>query len=342
VALAVNPVADFKDLDQIEAAKKANIQGIHDPEPQVGGENIASATPIPALPYNDGGNTCGFLNDYDAVCPFTGSTSPDVVYRYNPPVDQEVTFSLCNSGYDTKIYVYENNSSTLVACNDDACGSDGFRSEVGCVPLTAGNTYYVVVDGYFGDCGDYDLSAFECVPCKGVTCPSGGLAEGEVTCFDGYHDTYNAGCNSTPPSFVNLPCTEGSLSVCGTYGGYFDPGSGFDYRDTDWYILDVPAGGASVTACVQGEGDTLMGYLDPVCPAFAFNQFVTPAECVVGCFGPVFLTEGQWYFFAGTLDFGSLAPPCGSDYVLTLDGLHCPVSVEESSWAEVKSKYRGQ
>ena len=106
---------------------------------------------------SDGGSTCAFLDDYDEICPYSGSTSGDVVYSYTPGANGTIDVSICNSAYDTKTYVYENSSATLVACNDDGCGSDGFKSELTSVPVTAGNTYYIVVDGYFGDCGTYDL-----------------------------------------------------------------------------------------------------------------------------------------------------------------------------------------
>ena len=49
-----------------------------------GGETVADAVVIAALPYNDSGTTAGYVDDYDEVCPYTGSTSPDVVYSYTP------------------------------------------------------------------------------------------------------------------------------------------------------------------------------------------------------------------------------------------------------------------
>ena len=43
-----------------------------------GGDTCACATVIGLLPFYDTGDTCDFVNDYDAVCPWS-STSPDVV-----------------------------------------------------------------------------------------------------------------------------------------------------------------------------------------------------------------------------------------------------------------------
>ena len=39
-------------------------------------------TVIDALPYVMMGTTVGYTDDYDEECPYTGSTSPDVVYSF--------------------------------------------------------------------------------------------------------------------------------------------------------------------------------------------------------------------------------------------------------------------
>jgi hypothetical protein len=325
-------------MDELEQLKMENVSGVPDPQGLVGGEDIANAVNIPALPYSDGGSTCGFLNNYDAVCPFTGSTSPDVVYRYAGS-GLSLEIDLCNSGYDTKVYVYENNSSTLVACNDDACGSDGFRSYLPCVPTTVGNTYYIVVDGYGGACGTYDLQVNECMPCV-VDCPSGSIAEGEVDCFDDYKDTYNAGCNSTPPTFSALPC-DSSMTVCGTYGGYFHSPSGFNYRDTDWYSIPAANNTAGLTYCVTGSLETLSGYINASlgCGAPVFVEFAVSGACDTQCYN---IPPGDYWLFVATSGFGGADFPCGSDYVISVDGLkNCgPIAVEKKSWGEIKGSYR--
>ena len=133
--------------------------------PRQAGDTIASATPISALPFHDTGTTVGYFNDYDEVCPYTGSTSPDVVYSYDASADVCVSIDLCPSGYDTKVYVYENAVGNLVACNDDASCTLSYRSFLRVVHFTPGNTYYIVVDGYGGSSGTYDLTVTE------VACP---------------------------------------------------------------------------------------------------------------------------------------------------------------------------
>ena len=143
-----------------------------------GGDDCASATAIGALPFSADGTTAGYADNYDEVCPYDGSTSPDVVYSYSPAADINVDISLCTglTDYDTKVYVYANDciSGSAIFCSDDACTAPlyglPYNSLLECVPLTAGNTYYIVVDGYGGDFGPYTLLVEECEPATGACC----------------------------------------------------------------------------------------------------------------------------------------------------------------------------
>jgi len=78
----------------------------------------------------------------------------DVWYSYRPQVSGLVTISLCGSSFDTTLSVYEGCGGTLVACNDNACGS---QSEVTTF-LTAGVEYLIRIVGVFGASGDYTIS----------------------------------------------------------------------------------------------------------------------------------------------------------------------------------------
>ncbi len=132
-----------------------------------GGDTVATATAITVLPFSGAGTTVGYTNNYDAVCPYTGSTSPDVVYSLVPCMDGALDITLCaGSLYDTKLYVLDA-ALTVIACNDDLC--PGYVSELTAangeaVPVTAGATYYIVVDGYFGASGSYtiDVTGMDC------------------------------------------------------------------------------------------------------------------------------------------------------------------------------------
>jgi hypothetical protein len=159
----------------VVTVKAAPAGPVVSPEaPLAGGEDCGTATVIGGLPYTDFGTTAGALDDYDEVCPYTGSTSPDVVYAYTPSANETVDISVCTNGgdafYDTKIYVYEGTCVTpSFACNDDSCQAPSYtagayNSELLGLSLTAGSTYYIVVDGYGGEEGDYNLVVEAGVP----------------------------------------------------------------------------------------------------------------------------------------------------------------------------------
>lgn len=145
------------------------------PDPDVirqGGDTCASATVIGGLPFTADGTTVGYTNDYDEECPYTGSTSPDVVYSFTPATDMAIDISLCTgiTDYDTKLYVYEGSCPTApnYACNDDSCSAplypSSFISSLENLSLTAGQTYYIVVDGYGGNSGSYTIDVAEPQP----------------------------------------------------------------------------------------------------------------------------------------------------------------------------------
>lgn len=141
------------------------------PLARVGGETCASATVIGALPYSDDGSTVGAVDDYDEVCPYTGSTSGDVVYAFSPASNMLVDATLCVgvTDYDTKLFVYQDVCPDGVpfACNDDDCtapSGQGYVSALAGLNLLGGHTYYFVVDGYGGGEGNYTLEIAEGQP----------------------------------------------------------------------------------------------------------------------------------------------------------------------------------
>ena len=127
------------------------------------GDTIANPFILPAIPCTVTGTTIGSINDYDEICPYSGSTAPDVVYAYVAAArSPSISIDLCYSSYDTKVYVYD--AADLVnpiACNDDfyfAAPCYTYSSYLGQVPVVAGHTYYIVLDGYGGSGGAYLMS----------------------------------------------------------------------------------------------------------------------------------------------------------------------------------------
>ncbi len=305
-----------------------------------GGETIATAWAILSLPYDDTGDTSDNIDDYDEVCPYTGSTSPDVVYVYTAPYDMTVDIHTCNSLYDTKLYVYENmyTPGTPYACNDDnaSCPGPAYRSWIEGLYLTGGNNYYIVVDGYGGDAGPYEFHMYEVmppIPCTPL-CPSGAFHEGEPTCYPDYDDVYNGGCNSTPPVFQTIPAAA-VLTICGESGVF--PFGTSTYRDTDWYEVTLTED-RQVTLTMCSSFPSLFGFLDASlgCGAPVFYAYTTGDAFFLKELS-AFLTAGPWWIFVSTADWGNY--PCGSEYVLEVEGTaYSPV--EDATWTTIKALYR--
>jgi len=106
------------------------------------------------------GNTTGASNaDEPGTC-VTGIGAAGVWYLFTGNGD-DVTASLCNSTYDTKIQVWEGacGALTCVTGVDDSCGA---QSEV-TFGTTVGVDYYIYVFGWNTSVGDYELNV-TCTP----------------------------------------------------------------------------------------------------------------------------------------------------------------------------------
>lgn len=321
-----------------------------------GGDTAGTATLIPANTCVTG-TTIGFFDDADEVCPYSGSTSPDVFYAVTEPGEYNVNISMCNSAYDTKVYVYDSILQLMplrngegLSCNDDACTSSGggaFRSQLDCVPppSAAGGTIFIVVDGWSGDAGNYTLNVskrdpVDCLPviCD-KECPAGAPVEPDDCDFGNPapNDTVNGGCNSTPNSFTPIAC---DTVVCGT--GYFD-GS---FRDTDWWALDTTGDLNSTTFTMKGnaEFNSVYGRVEngggsldcSMVTSFAevgVFEKCTPIEVVTARLDP-----GLYWFFVGP-DFSEIVdcnqplggPPAevGDEYLLEVN---CAPNLPPCPW----------
>ncbi|MBN2226676.1 MAG: hypothetical protein JW763_04875 [candidate division Zixibacteria bacterium] len=290
-------------------------------EGKVGGETIATATVIGSLPYVDFDYTCDFLDDYDEACSWT-STSPDAVYSFTPAADDTIDISLCFDGtdYDTKLFVYENAETpgAPYACNDDAC--PGYVSEILGLPVTGGNTYYIVVDGYGGGCGNYELHVDYYEACV-VECPAGATNEGEACIPDDGDDVTNGGCNNDVPIFSSISCGE---TVCGTCNTYL---YGTDnYRDTDWYMLTLSET-SEVTITGQAEFPVLMGFAEYSAGSegsgdcaditgYILSGYINVGACEEAS-ASFILGEGDWMLIVLPSVFEGIG--CDAQYYLTVE-----------------------
>jgi hypothetical protein len=297
-----------------------------------GGDTILDATAI-AVGGTDSGTTAGYVNDYDEVCPYTGSLSPDVVYTFIAPGDMQVDVDLFGSTYDTKVYVYDENLA-LVACNDDFYSD--YVSKIEEMPIMNGVQYFVVVDGYSGAFGNYVLTIVEFIPdppCI-IECPPTGVLEGEPPLTYNYDDQWNGGCNTPGTEPFQLITSD---VFCGVSGFYVtDAGNS---RDTDWFIINVPASGMlEITG--DAEVETYMFELGPQdCASTGVIQNVIMGPCAAADIFIAGAPGSPVWFWVGPTDFYA---PDGSDlyeydYVLLLN--LGGIASQDHTWTVVKSLF---
>jgi hypothetical protein len=228
-------------------------------------EDCSTATPAGSTTFNwvQVGSTVGFADDYDEACnaPFDNVGGSDVVYSYTPAATGFIELSLCSPGtltdYDTKLYVYEGScptpgtgaTGTQLACNDDVCSSPlfpvgPFISEITDIPVTAGTTYFVVVDGWSAA----DAGTFLLVCQEDLSPPTGSdIAQGEGAL---YAYTYQPNYNTSASTFASLLANTGSttLNNCVSTLNVFSDADGFAapiFTDAS-APLSIPAAGVEI------------------------------------------------------------------------------------------------
>jgi len=235
-----------------------------DPDPGVtytltgdrqGGDNIAAAYVIPAMPFTDVGTTVGYADDYSESCDgINFPHNPDVVYAYTPLIDELVDISLCLSSYPTNLWVYESDGVTVTACNRlnaNECGTNPASALLE-VPMDSLLTYYIVVDGDYqlppGE-GDYQIDC-SAIPAPQVTdsvsrwpsiADNGGLNMM-------YGSSLNNGVDSSQSFFTSL-----DDGITFTTGGSF--------ATTDWQKYAAwPWGGYGWHDCIMSDIATGTGF----------------------------------------------------------------------------------
>ena len=331
----VAPVSAF-DLGAHAPDKPVSLHQPPPPDPEVirqGGDTILDATTVVLPVVSETGTTAGYNHDYDEVCPYTGSMSPDVVYTFIAPGDMHINIDLFGSTYDTKVYVYDENLA-LVACNDDFYPD--YVSKIEAMPIIDGVQYYVVIDGWGGEFGDYVLSIEEFIPpppCI-IECPPYGVPENEPPLEFNYADAWNGGCNS--PEFGNPFQLITSNVFCGV-SGFYTTDSG-NSRDTDWFLIEIPVGGVlEITGDAEVE-TYMIEFGPPECGTlWPINQEII-GPCAEGNVAIVGAPGFTVWFWVGPTEFNA---PDGSDlfeydYVLWLN---IGTATEDQTWTGVKSLF---
>ena len=100
------------------------------------------------------GSTAGSCGYRSGSC--GGGGSPEATFRWVAPRDGTYRFSTSGSDYDTVLYLLATDCAGMeLDCNDDT--GTGLQSEVS-ASLSTGDVVIVVLDGFGGDRGDYNLA----------------------------------------------------------------------------------------------------------------------------------------------------------------------------------------
>lgn len=170
-----------------------------------------------AVPSVTAGTTVDATTDSEQpACPGTGITSPGVWYEFIG-TGNTVTADLCNgaTGYDSKLssYCLDCDAPTCASdANDDACG---LQSAID-ICTQAGNTYRVLVHGFGGATGSFELTLSDSgVPCSGA-----------VDCYPPEPEGACCDCSAPPGN-----CEIMTATMCDMVGG--------DYQGDDVGCTDT-------------------------------------------------------------------------------------------------------
>ncbi len=119
------------------------------------------------LPFVAMGTTVGATNDLNPQTPCLRSNQsgrgPDVVYQFTSPDSQNYLLTVTPIGnYDVTVYVTTNCATNSGCTAGDVNGGGG--AETVRRNLTAGTTYFIVVDGFGTDAGDFNITLEPTIP----------------------------------------------------------------------------------------------------------------------------------------------------------------------------------
>ena len=154
--------------DDDDATGDDDDSGVGDDDDTIGDDDDAtgagSCTAVGAILCDTtvSGDTSTGTNVIESyACESWSETGPELSWTFTPTTDQEVTLELVDPFVvaDHDLFVLQDDSG---ACDADACVASG-DTDLSFM-ATAGNTYWIVADGYEGDAGAVEFT----VTCSGV------------------------------------------------------------------------------------------------------------------------------------------------------------------------------
>lgn len=292
--------ADLKEqLNILYAQREQN----HARNPLDQGNDACPGTLVSGIPYYDSGTTVGRVNNYNPITSCNYTNAPDVIYEFTPQFTYTYNISLQGSSYDTYLYVNTGGvcpGNTQVGCNDDYGNLQSFLSLV----LNAGQTYFIIIDGYSANTGAYVLSITDL--CS-ITCEASDVTEcWEPTDSSHAYNDCNGACNNI--TWGGSALWQEILpyqTMCGRVFTYFGP-NGNNFRDTDAYRFTLTEA-CSLRISVDAEFVSKIFIQSDNCPWQLF--FDPPAwqyPCSTAYYYTSCLQPGTYNLWVGPLFYSGI------------------------------------
>jgi hypothetical protein len=166
------------------------------------------------------GSTISATGSSTTTC--SSNDTLDVWHSYTASGNSTATFSLCGSGFDTSLAVFDSCGGSELACNDDFCG---VQSEV-TLNVQSGVTYFVRVAGFEGATGNYNLLVTETHPandeCVDAIAATPGVAYVGTSENAGGTDMTTCGTNDTADVWLSYTASVTAVVAINLCGSTFD------------------------------------------------------------------------------------------------------------------------
>jgi len=161
------------------------------------------------------GEQCATAVPVEPDVPYTGRTTfsaPQAWHSFTPAESGIFLIDLTGSAFDTTLSVFDTCDGDPLAFNDD--NGDNLTSRL-ILPLDAGTTYFIMIEGFWGDWGDYVLLVKPYTPAPGESC----LSVIPVELNTAYEDTITG---AAPEMWYSFTPLESGHYVISLKGSQFD------------------------------------------------------------------------------------------------------------------------
>jgi len=260
------------------------------------GDNCANPVKvdIPVLPFVDTNTTCGRINDYANTCLGSYDGGEDIIYEITALADVTVNFAMDPQGTTYTGFALAGDCA-FTTCIGFVTGSATTVKRLTCVNLTAGSTYYLIVDtwpspncipSFILTITDTTCAAIENDLCEDAT-EVGEVTDLPFSTVGTSHDG-PTGCMTSPNIWFAYKPSAAGLATISLCGSEYDTRLGV-YTGTCGALTQI---GCDDDACDPGLQSVL--YDIPVDPAMTYYVEVGGYSTNVG---------------NGILNI-TLAPPC--------------------------------